>query len=111
MFLEALTGALGERPELALVGTATNGPDAIDGVLASRPDVAVLDMRLGGCTGQEVLGVLSERRPEPRVLLLSAHTDSELVSSARAEGAAGYLSKDSDGGAVCEAIVAIAAGK
>jgi two-component system, NarL family, nitrate/nitrite response regulator NarL len=111
MFLEALTDALGHRPELALVGTATNGPDAIDGVLAMRPDVAVLDMRLGGCSGQEVLGILSERRPETRVLFLSAHAESELVYSALAEGAAGYLSKEVDGGAFCEAIVAVAQGK
>ena len=94
-----------------LVGTATNGPDAVDGVLAMRPDVAVLDMRLGGCSGQEVLGILSERRLETRVLFLSAHIDSELVYSALAEGAAGYLSKDIDGEAVCAAIVAVAEGQ
>jgi len=111
MFLEALTGALGERPELALVGTATNGPDAIDGVLAMRPDVAVLDMRLGGCSGRQVLEAVNERRAKTRVLFLSAHVDSDVVYSALADGAAGYLSKEVDGDEIYEAIVAVAEGQ
>jgi two-component system nitrate/nitrite response regulator NarL len=111
MFLEAMAEMLEERPELALVGMATNGPDAIDGVLEMRPDVAVLDMRLRGGSGQEVLEILGERRPETRVLFLSAHIESDVVYTALAGGAAGYLSKEIDGDAVCEAIVAVAEGE
>jgi two-component system, NarL family, nitrate/nitrite response regulator NarL len=111
MFLEAIADVLDERPELALVGMATNGRDAIDGVIEMRPDVAVLDMRLRGCSGQEVLGVLSERRPETRVVFLSAHIESDLVYAALAGGAAGYLSKEIERDAVCEAIVAVAEGE
>src|SRR4051794_17062247 len=111
MFLEAIADVLDERAELALVGMATNGPDAIDGVIEMRPDVAVLDMRLRGCSGQEVLSVLTERRPETRVLFLSAHIESDLVYAALAGGAAGYLSKEIERDAVCEAIVAVAEGE
>jgi two-component system nitrate/nitrite response regulator NarL len=71
----------------------------------------VLDMRLRGGSGQEVLEILGERRPETRVLFLSAHIESDVVYTALAGGAAGYLSKEIDGDAVCEAIVAVAEGE
>jgi two-component system, NarL family, nitrate/nitrite response regulator NarL len=111
MFLEAIADVLGERSEITLVGTATNGRDAVAGVIELRPDVAVLDMRLREGSGQEVLRVLSGRLPGTRVLFLSAHIESDLVYAAIAGGAAGYLSKEIDGDAVCEAIVAVAQGE
>jgi two-component system nitrate/nitrite response regulator NarL len=111
MFLEAVADAIGERAELELVGSATNGPDALAGLREFEPDVAVLDMRLRGFSGQEVLGAIAGQLPGTRVLILSAHIESELVYAALAAGAAGYLSKDVDRDAICEAILAIADGE
>jgi two-component system nitrate/nitrite response regulator NarL len=111
MFLEAVVDAVGEQSQLDLVGSARNGPDAVDGVTALEPDVAVLDMRLRGLSGQEVLEIIAERVPRTRVLFLSAHIESDLVYAALAGGAAGYLSKEIDRETICEAIVAVADGK
>jgi two-component system nitrate/nitrite response regulator NarL len=111
MFLEAVADAIVERPDLALVGSATNGPDAVAGIKACEPDVAVLDMRLRGLGGQEVLAVVAEQLSRTRVLVLSAHIESDLVYAALAAGAAGYLSKEIDRDAICEAILAVAAGE
>jgi two-component system, NarL family, nitrate/nitrite response regulator NarL len=111
MFLEAVADAIGERPELDLVGSATNGPDAVAGLREAEPEVAVLDMRLRGLSGQEVLAVVAGELPRTRVLILSAHIESDLVYAALAAGAAGYLSKEIDREAICEAILAVAAGQ
>jgi two-component system nitrate/nitrite response regulator NarL len=111
LFLEGVADAIAERPELELVGAATNGPDAVTGMTEVRPDVAVLDMRLRGLSGQEVLEIVAELLPRTRVLFLSAHTESDLVYAALAQGAAGYLSKEIDREAICHAIVAVAAGE
>lgn len=111
MFLEAIVEALAERPELEVVGSASTGPDAIDGIDRLQPDVAVLDMRLRGLSGQEVLDAATARGVPTRIIFLSAHIESDLVYRALAQGAAGYLSKDVDRDAICEAVVAVARGE
>src|SRR3954452_1886650 len=110
MFLEAVAGAIRERPELDLVGSATDGADAVAGISQLQPDVAVLDMRLPALSGQAVLRIIGVRSERTRVLFLSAHIESELIYAAMASGAAGYLSKDVDREAICDAIVAVAEG-
>jgi two-component system nitrate/nitrite response regulator NarL len=111
MFLRAVVEAIGERRDMELVGCASNGSDAVVGVLGLAPDVAVLDMRLGGMSGQEVLDHATAEGTRTRFVFLSAHVDSELVYAALAAGASGYLSKEMDRDAVCDAVVAVAAGE
>jgi two-component system, NarL family, nitrate/nitrite response regulator NarL len=111
MFLEAIVEALGERPELEVVGSASSGPDAVAGIDRLQPDVAVLDMRLRGLSGQDVLDAATARGTATRIIFLSAHIESDLVYRALAGGAAGYLSKDVDRDAVCEAVLAVARGE
>jgi two-component system nitrate/nitrite response regulator NarL len=110
MFLEAIVDAIRAHPGLEVVGSAANGRDAAAGVLELEPDVAVVDMRLRGLSGQEVLDVAVERHSRTRFLFLSAHVESEVVFGALARGAAGYLSKEVDRDAVCDAVVAVADG-
>ena len=111
MFLEAVVAAVRERPDLELVGSAGNGLDAVEGLRELQPDVALLDMRLRGLSGQEVLDVARAERTSTRVVFLSAYVDSELVYAALARGASGYLSKDMDRDTICEAIVSVADGE
>jgi two-component system nitrate/nitrite response regulator NarL len=111
MFLQAVVGAIDEQPELELVGSATNGADAVTEALALEPDVVVLDMRLPGLSGHEVLALVTGRLPRTRVLFLSAHIGSDTVYAALAGGAAGYLSKEVDREEICAAIVAVAQGE
>jgi two-component system nitrate/nitrite response regulator NarL len=111
MFLDAVADAIADHPRLELVGAASKGHDAVEAIMEAEPDVAVLDMRLRGASGHEVLRHVSARLPRVRVLILSAHIDSELVYAALAGGAAGYLSKEIDRDAICEAIVAVAEGE
>jgi two-component system nitrate/nitrite response regulator NarL len=111
MFLSAVVEAIRERPELEVVGAAGNGHDAAAAVLELQPDVAVLDMRLRGLSGQEVLDLATERHSTTRFLFLSAHVESEVVFEALARGAAGYLSKEVDRDAICSAVLAVAEGE
>src|SRR3954451_14608134 len=110
MFLEAIVDALGARPELEVVGFARNGREAATAVLDLEPDVAVLDMRLRGLSGQQVLDLAVERGLRTRFLFLSAHVESDVVFGALARGATGYLSKEVDRQTICEAVVAVAGG-
>src|SRR4051794_1096084 len=111
MFLAAVVEAIRERPDLEVVGAAGNGHDAAAAVLELEPDVAVLDMRLRGLSGQEVLDLATEHHCTTRFLFLSAHVESDVVFDALARGAAGYLSKEVDRDAICSAVVAVANGE
>lgn len=72
---------------------AENGEEALK--LAEDPQVeaVVLDVRLPGTSGIDVLRALRKHRPALRVIVLSAHTDQELVLEALRLGAADYLAK------------------
>jgi two-component system nitrate/nitrite response regulator NarL len=111
MFLEAIVEAIGERPELEVVGSTADGHVAAAAVLELKPAVAVIDMRLRGLSGQEVLERVNEGRSTTRFLFLSAHVESDVIFDALARGAAGYLSKEVDRDTICSAVMAVANGE
>ena len=111
VFRDGITGAIARRPEFELVGSSCDGRDALREIADLRPDVVVLDVRMPGLGGLEVLGAMERDGVGARVLLLSAFTESELVYSALAAGAAGYLTKSSTRERICDAVAAVARGE
>jgi two-component system nitrate/nitrite response regulator NarL len=111
LYRKGLVESIDAREELELVGEAVDGKQALEAVGSTQPDVVVLDVRLPELDGIEVLRKLKEQEVETRVLLLSAHTDGDLVYDAFELGAAGYLSKDALGDEVCDAVEAVAKGE
>src|SRR5262245_48108494 len=76
-----------------VVGTATNGPAAIESVGALRPDVIVLDISMPGMSGLEVAGRLRRAGSTVPIVFLTIHDDEELVRAAEAAGGIGYVAK------------------
>jgi two-component system, NarL family, nitrate/nitrite response regulator NarL len=111
VFLEGLARAVRERPCLELVGSATDGQEALAGLRRLGPDVAVLDVRMGAVGGREILAAVTRESLPTRVLFLSAYLEDDLVYGALAAGAAGYLSKEMDRDAILDAVVAGARGE
>jgi two-component system nitrate/nitrite response regulator NarL len=111
VFRDGVAGAISRRPELELVGGSSDGREALEQIAELAPDVAVLDVRMPGVGGLDVLGALERDGVGTRVLLLSAFVESEIVYAALAAGAAGYLSKASSRERICDAIAAIARGE
>jgi two-component system nitrate/nitrite response regulator NarL len=96
LFLEGIVRAVRERACLDLVGSATDGGQALAGLRRLAPDVAVLDVRMGAVGGREILAAATREGLRTRVLFLSAYLEDDLVYGALAAGAAGYLSKEMD---------------
>jgi two-component system nitrate/nitrite response regulator NarL len=111
LFLEGVVRAVRERPCLELVGSATDGQEALAGLRRLVPDVAVLDVRMGAVGGREVLAAANRERLPTRVLFLSAYLEDDVVYGALAAGAAGYLSKEMDRDAILDAVAAAARGE
>lgn len=110
IFLEGIARVLGERPDIRVVGSASDGTAALAALRADPPDVALLDLRLPGLSGLEVLRAVRRDDLPTRVILLTGETSTEAVLDAVAEGAAGYLTKSAHRTAIADAVVAVGRG-
>jgi two-component system response regulator DesR len=72
---------------------ATSGAEALELAERNRPDVALVDLFLGGESGAEICEGLRASSPETKVLLVSG-AGSISAAAARAAGASGFVSKD-----------------
>ena len=111
LFREGIERAVRERPELELVGSAQEGREALAVIRDQEPVVAVLDLRLPGLDGLQILNAVTRDGLPTRVLFLSASGDPELVYQAVQGGAAGYFRKEADRHAILDAIAAVARGR
>jgi two-component system, NarL family, nitrate/nitrite response regulator NarL len=110
LFREGIERAVRGRPELELVGAAAEGREALDLIRGVVPQVAVLDMRLPGLDGLQILNAIVRDSVPSRVLFLSASSDPEVVYRAVQTGASGYFRKEADREAILDAITAVARG-
>ena len=90
---------------------APTGADALARIPPTRPDVAVLDVRLPDGNGVEVCREVRSRHPEIRCLMLTSFSDDEALFQAIMAGAAGYLLKQVRGTDLVAAIRNVAAGQ
>lgn len=111
VYREGVARAIKARPEFELIGEAEDGRQALAGIKELAPDVAILDVQMPGLQGTEVLHAIKRDGMPTRVVLLSAHVDSETVYRAVASGAGAYLSKESSRERICDAVAAVARGE
>ena len=107
---ESLATLLGLLGGIELVGTASNGEEAIALVEDQTPDIVLMDLRMPRVDGIEATRSLRERHPEVRVIALTTYADDESVLGALRAGARGYLTKDASGDDIRAAIHAVARG-
>ncbi|QEH33261.1 Oxygen regulatory protein NreC [Aquisphaera giovannonii] len=86
---------LEKLPDVAVVGEASDGSQAIDLVRLHQPDILVADIAMPGSNGLEVTRRLSDEGLPTRVVILSMHSDPEYVHRAVKVGARGYVLKRS----------------
>jgi DNA-binding NarL/FixJ family response regulator len=99
-----------EGSEIKVV-EASNGNAAYKLAIKSRPDMAILDIRMPDGDGLSCLARLKSDRPDLPVIMFSAHDNPTYLARAFALGAAGYLSKQAARKQVLDAIRAVADGK
>ncbi len=100
-----------EDSELEVVAEAGDGPGAVDAVVRTDPDVALLDLQMPGLTGVEVTTRLAEVAPRTRVVVLTMIEADETVLAAIRAGAWGYLLKGAGQEEIERAVRAVAAGQ
>ena len=105
-----LSSMLGTHESLEVVGAAWNGQEAFALIEQHRPRVVLLDIRMPGMNGIEILEALRAMADAPRAIVLTNfETDEDIYRAVRA-GAHGYLLKSTTQQQMIDAILAVAAG-
>jgi two-component system, NarL family, response regulator NreC len=100
-----------DAPGFEVVGEAGSGAEAIRGAERLRPDVVMLDISMPEGNGLSTIKQIREISPSSRILMLSVYQGAEYVNQARANGAHGYLLKDTTPAELRRAIRAVHAGE
>jgi DNA-binding NarL/FixJ family response regulator len=108
---EGLALMLGLVDGVEVVGVGENGEQAVEQVLATSPDVALLDLRMPKVDGVEATRQIRERAPSVEVVVLTTYADDESVMAALRAGARGYLTKDASSDEIERAIRDAVCGK
>lgn len=111
LFREGLHTLLSTHAELAVVGEAANGDEALRLAAALHPQVVLMDVQMPVLDGVAATRRLRAAQPDCRVILLTTFDDDEYVFEGLRAGAAGYLLKDAPSARLVEAIKAAARGE
>jgi DNA-binding NarL/FixJ family response regulator len=106
----ALAEALGEMPELEVVGEAGTLDGAIEMLLRAKPDVLVLDPSLPDHGGADALTAIRQLEAGPFVIALAPSADPAFAARAIKAGAHAYVAKSADPGELLAAIHAVIRG-
>src|SRR5450432_1405935 len=96
--------------EIRVVAEAADGIQAVDIIPKANPDVVLLDMRMPGMSGLDVLNALAARNALPPTIILTTFDDDQLVLAGLKSGARGYLLKDVSLDQLVDAVKAVADG-
>ncbi|MFN2557561.1 MAG: response regulator [Nitriliruptorales bacterium] len=94
-----------------IVGEAGTFTEGLRGIVATRPDVAIVDMRLPGGDGVQVIREVRSRNQATRCVVLTSFPEEDAFFQAVVAGAAGYVSKDIPNDELVAAIRAVAVGR
>jgi len=90
---EGLANMIGSQADLALVAEAGSGGEAITLFAQHRPDVTLMDLRLGDMNGIDVIRTIRHAHPDARIIVLTTYLGDVQALRALRAGAMGYLLK------------------
>ena len=95
LFRRGLVMVLSGEDGIRVVGEAADGDGALELVSSSAPDVVLLDVYMPGRSGLETCAAIKEMSPSTRIVMLTASTSDQVLTTAMSAGAAGFVSKTS----------------
>jgi DNA-binding NarL/FixJ family response regulator len=110
LFRHCLAQVLGCRRRLRIVGEAESRSEALAVARQTRPDVIVVDPRIGG-PGESLISELCGEAPGAAVLVLSQESEPGFIARALQDGARGYLQKECDVDELAQSIERVFAGE
>jgi DNA-binding NarL/FixJ family response regulator len=85
---------LNRQKDIKVVGTAVTGEEGVELFARCRPDVTLMDLRLGSMSGLEAIRAIRQNHPDARIIVLTTYQGDEDIYRALNGGAVTYLLKD-----------------
>jgi len=111
IFRDGIRRLLATQGDMLVLGEAHDGTQALDVVRDQKPQIALLDLKMAGMDGIQVLQELHRSKSNVSVILLTAEINDLQMMEALRLGAKGVLMKDVDTAALLDGIRAVAAGE
>lgn len=91
---EGLALIINQEADMQMVGACATVPEALDLYKSVRPDVTLMDLRLGGASGVDAIKAIRAENPDARIIVLTMYEGDEDIFRAHQAGATTYLLKD-----------------
>lgn len=111
VFRQGLATIIETEPDMVVVAFAANGVEAIAEFRRHRPDITLMDLRLPGTNGTDILIAIRGEFPDARIIMLSSSDSDGEIQRALRSGAAGYVLKSMPHGDLLNVIRSVHAGK
>jgi DNA-binding NarL/FixJ family response regulator len=111
VFRQGLATIIETEPDMVLVAQAANGVEAIAEFRRHRPDVTLMDLRLPGTNGTDILIAIRGEFPAARIIMLSSSDSDGEIQRALRSGASGYVLKSMPQDKLLDVIRSVHAGK
>lgn len=111
VFRDGLATILQDAHDIEVVGIASNGQEAVDGVSQHKPDVVLMDLRMPVMDGAQATAQIHAQHADIAVLMLTMNNDDESILACLQAGAMGYLLKEATKDEIHQAIHTVAQGQ
>ncbi len=111
VFRDGLRNVLAEADDLAVVGEAQDGEEALDAAQSLQPDVIIMDINIPVINGMQATRQIKSDHPDIKIIMLTAYDDHEQIYHAIRTGASAYYPKDISPDTLVEAIRHVSQGK
>jgi DNA-binding NarL/FixJ family response regulator len=110
-FRQWVCSTLGKKPELQVVGEASDGLEAVQKAVELKPDLILLDLGLPKLNGIEAARRIRKLSPESKILFVSQQSSADIVQEALISGALGFVVKAHAGTELLTGVEAVLQGK
>ncbi len=107
---KALRAIIQRAPNLSFCAAYNNAESALESILNSKPDVALVDINLPGISGIELVAQIKAKCPELHIMMITVYEDGEQIFASLQAGASGYMLKRSQPDEIVQAIEQLKAG-
>lgn len=94
MFREGLAAIINRQKDMVLVADASSGTEALEMYKKKRPDVSIIDLRMAGIDGLEVISEIRKIDASSKLIVLTTFDDEEDIYKSVQKGVQAYLLKD-----------------
>jgi DNA-binding NarL/FixJ family response regulator len=103
-YREGLETLINNSAQFRILNSYSSGETAIPHIIHNPPEIAIIDIKLPGKSGIDIISVIKQQNPRILCMVCSFYDDNEYVFNALKNGACGYILKDSMPGDIIESL-------